>query len=89
MPALGGAACPFMFGHCPHPSNRGAEGFTHRPDAGHGRQTGGEAHLLQVIFHSTFARKHWTYVPLPNLRRVASPVLGGIRALKIIKTNNA
>jgi len=26
-----GAACPSQFGHCPHPSNRWAEGFTDRP----------------------------------------------------------
>jgi len=26
-----GAASPSMFGHCPHPSNRWAEGFTNCP----------------------------------------------------------
>jgi hypothetical protein len=28
-----GAASPFTFGHCPHPSNQGAKGFTDRPIA--------------------------------------------------------
>jgi len=66
MPALG-AACPFRYGHCPHPSNREAEGFTNCPVARHGRQTEDESQLVQAIFDSALARKHWTYGHLPNL----------------------
>ena len=41
-----GAACPYQFGHCPHPSNRWAEGFTDRPVAAHSNQNADRAQAM-------------------------------------------
>src|ERR1041385_1645406 len=47
MPALG-AACPSQFSHCPHPSNRWAEGFTDRPGGAHSGRKSGAAQVWEV-----------------------------------------
>ena len=67
-----GAACPSMYGHCPHPSNRWAEGFTSRPDARHDIENADEMQALSpsgsvvivgVIIYLTQVINHQGAIP--------------------------